>query len=188
VFEDVTKRFGFGQQLNIPLNVVPSVFPPSMGAAELAQSVIGQNSVQATAMQMNMVAMGIANDGVIMQPNLVKQVISPDLRVLSENKPKEFSRATTKEIADQVTDLMRGPVKSGTAMRAAVPGLDIAAKTGTADIGDGTGDVNSWITGFAPADDPEVAVTIVFERTKYPAGSSLTSPNMKKILEAVFNQ
>ncbi len=83
-------------------------------------------------MQMNMVAMGIANDGKIMEPNLVKRVIAPDLKILSETKPKEFSTATTKEIADQVTDLMRGPVKSGTAMRAQVPGLDIAAKTGTA--------------------------------------------------------
>ncbi|MFI8413245.1 penicillin-binding transpeptidase domain-containing protein [Paeniglutamicibacter gangotriensis] len=187
VFEDVTERFGFGQQLNIPLRVTPSEFPKGLNPTQLAQSVIGQLNVKATAMQMNMTAMGIANDGVIMEPNLVKQVMAPDLRVLSSSEPKEFSTATTKEVADQVTDLMRGPVKSGTAMRAAVPGLDIAAKTGTADIGT-TGFVNSWITGFAPADDPEVAVTIVIERTKYATGSALTSPNMKKILEAVFNQ
>ena len=67
-------------------------------------------------MQMNMVAMGIANDGKIMQPNLVKRVIAPDLKVLSETKPKEFRTATSKDVADQVTDLMRGPVKSGTAV------------------------------------------------------------------------
>lgn len=186
-FQDVAERFGFGQPLEIPLKVVPSVFPPNMNPAQLAQASIGQFDVQATALQMNMVAMGIANGGVIMEPNLVKQVIAPDLRVLSTSKPKEFSTVTSKEIAAQITDLMRGPVKSGTAMRAAVPGLDVAAKTGTADL-DGTDDVNSWITGFAPANDPEVAVTIVFERTQYPAGSSLTSPNMKKILEAVFNK
>lgn len=187
-FENVTERFGFGQQLNIPLPVQPSVFPPNMPPAELAQASIGGSEVMTTAMQMNMVAMGIANDGVIMEPNLVKQVMAPDLRVLSSSKPKEFSTATTKEVADQVTDLMRGSVKSGTSMRAAVPGLDIAAKTGTADLNLDSGVVNSWITGFAPADDPEVAVTIAFERIDYPTGSSLTSPNMKKILEAVFNQ
>ena len=152
-FEKVTKNFGFGQQLNIPLRVVPSVFPPNLDPAALGQSVIGQRDVKATAMQMNMVAMGIANDGKIMQPNLIKQVIGPDLKVLSETKPKEFLTATSKDVADQVTDLMRGPVKSGTAVRAQVPGLDIAAKTGTSQIG-GSDLVNSWITGFAPADDP----------------------------------
>ncbi|PQZ90247.1 peptidoglycan glycosyltransferase [Arthrobacter sp. MYb227] len=187
-YENVTERFGFGQQLNIPLKVQPSVFPPNMTPGELAQASIGGFDVMTTALQMNMVAMGIANDGVIMEPNLVKRVIAPDLKVLSEAKPKEFSTATSKEIADQITDLMRGPVKTGTAKRAAVPGLDIAAKTGTATLGKGAAEVNSWITGFAPADDPQVAITIVFERIDYSTGSSLTSPNMKKILEAVFNQ
>lgn len=185
-FQDVTERFGFGQQVEIPMRVVPSVFPKDPTPAELGQSVIGEFDVRATAMQMNMAAMGIANDGVIMAPNLIKQVIAPDLRVLSEHKPQEFSTATSKEVADKVTDLMRGPVQSGTAMRAQVPGLDIAAKTGTSVVKGST--VNSWITGFAPADDPEVAVTIVFEKIDFTTGSSLTSPNLKKILEAVFNQ
>jgi peptidoglycan glycosyltransferase len=186
-YQDVTERFGFGQQVEIPMSVVPSVFPSELNAAQLGQSVIGQFDVKTTAMQMNMAAMGIANDGVIMEPNLIKQVIAPDLRVLSESKPQAFSTATTKDVADKVTDLMRGPVKSGTAVRAQVPGLDIAAKTGTSQIGD-SDLVNSWITGFAPADDPQVAVTIVFEKIDFTTGSSLTSPNMKKILEAVFNQ
>ena len=122
-FENVTERFGFGQQLNIPAARGTQRVPRrTWTRPQLAQSVIGQRDVKATAMQMNMVAMGIANDGVIMEPNLVKQVIAPDLRVLSEHKPKEFSTATTKEIADQVTDLMRGPVKRGTAMQRRGPG------------------------------------------------------------------
>lgn len=184
---DVTERFGFGQQLEIPLRVTPSVFPSEMSPDDLALSSIGQKDVKATPLQMNMVAMGIANDGVIMKPNLIKRVTAPDLRVISEPKPEEFSTATSKEVADQVTELMRGPVESGTAYTADIPGLDIAAKTGTAQIG-GTGKVNSWITGFAPADDPQVAVTIVIEKTDYATGHNLTSPNLKKILEAVFNK
>jgi peptidoglycan glycosyltransferase len=184
---DVTERFGFGQQLEIPLRVTPSVFPPELTSAQLAQSAIGQFDVKATPLQMNMVAMGIANDGVIMKPNLVSKVVAPDLRVLEETQPEEFSTATTAEVADQVTELMRGPLKGGTATAAAIPGLDIAAKTGTAEIGD-SGLVNSWITGFAPADNPQVAVTIVIEKIDYETGHNLTSPNMKKILEAVFNK
>ncbi|WP_372699600.1 peptidoglycan D,D-transpeptidase FtsI family protein [Arthrobacter sp. JSM 101049] len=184
---EVTERFGFGQQLEIPLRVTPSVFPNDLDPAQLGLSSIGQYNVKATPLQMNMVAMGIANDGVIMKPNLIKRVTAPDLRVISEPQPEEFSTATSKEIADQITELMRGPVESGTAYTADIPGLDIAAKTGTAEIGD-TGKVNSWITGFAPADDPQVAVTIVIEKTDYETGHNLTSPNLKKILEAVFNK
>ncbi|MET1034315.1 MAG: penicillin-binding protein 2 [Arthrobacter sp.] len=184
---DVTERFGFGQQLQTPLRVTPSVFPAELTDAQLAQSAIGQFDVKATPLQMNMVAMGIANDGVIMKPNLVRKVVAPDLRVLEETKPEEFSTATSKEVADQVTELMRGPLDGGTAAAADIPGLDIAAKTGTAEIGD-SDLVNSWITGFAPADDPQVAVTIVVEKIDYETGRTLTSPNMKKILEAVFNK
>lgn len=185
---DVTERFGFGQQLEIPLRVTPSSFPADMDAPELGLSSIGQFDVKATPLQMNMVAMGIANDGVIMKPNLVKQVTAPDLSVLSQPEPEEFSTATSKEIADEVTELMRAPLDGGTAYQADIPGLDIAAKTGTAQLGDGTGRVNSWITGFAPADDPQVAVTIVIQKTDYETGHNLTSPNLKKILEAVFNK
>ncbi|MFB0833457.1 peptidoglycan D,D-transpeptidase FtsI family protein [Arthrobacter halodurans] len=184
---DVTERFGFGQQLQTPLRVTPSVFPAELTDAQLAQSAIGQFDVKATPLQMNMVAMGIANDGVIMKPNLVRKVVAPDLRVLEETQPEEFSTATSKEVADQVTELMRGPLDGGTAASADIPGLDIAAKTGTAEIGD-SDLVNSWITGFAPADDPQVAVTIVVEKIDYATGRTLTSPNMKKILEAVFNK
>ncbi|WP_417235300.1 penicillin-binding transpeptidase domain-containing protein [Arthrobacter sp.] len=184
---DVTERFGFGQPLAIPLRVTPSEFPTDMSPDELGLASIGQFNVKATPLQMNMVAMGIANDGVIMKPNLIKQVTAPDLSVLSQPKPEEFSTATSKDVANDVTELMRSPLKGGTAYTANIPGLDIAAKTGTAQIGK-TGKVNSWITGFAPADDPQVAVTMVIEKTDYATGHNLTSPNLKKILEAVFNK
>lgn len=189
-FEDVAERFGFNQQLNIPLKVTESQFKPNMSAGELAQSVIGQRDVQATPLQMNMVAMGIANDGVIMQPNLVKKVIAPDLRVLEETKPKEFSTATTKEVANKVAELMKGPVQSGTAMRANVPGVDLRVKTGTADVPDDQPGrtVNSWVTGFAPGDDPEVAITVAFERIDYDKNHRLAVSLMKQMTEAVFNQ
>ncbi|GAA3706217.1 penicillin-binding transpeptidase domain-containing protein [Zhihengliuella alba] len=191
---DVAERFGFGQPLNIPQRVEPSVFPQELSTTELAQASIGQFDVRTTALQMNMVAMGIANDGVIMKPNLIEQIIAPDLKVIEDPQPEEFSTATTKEVADQVTELMREPLDGGTAAAAQVRGLDIAAKTGTAQTGrtdengNPTHTVNSWITGFAPADDPQYAVTIMVPNIDYETGHSLTSPNMKKILEAVFNK
>ena len=82
---------------------------------------------------------------------------------------------------------MLGPVESGTAWRAQSDRFDIAAKTGTAQIGD-TDLVNSWVTGFAPADDPELAVAIVYEDVDAVTGAQLTSPGAKQLFEAVLNQ
>lgn len=181
------ERFGFGKEPQIPMRVTASVFPTNLDAALLAMSSIGQYDTKATPLEMNMVAMGIANGGVVMKPNIIKKVTASDLRVLQEPKPEQFSVATTKQVADQVTELMRQPVKSGTAMGARVNGVDLAAKTGTADIGT-TGKVNGWITGFAPADNPQVAITVVVERISYAESRGTSSSIMKKILEAVFNK
>lgn len=186
-YEDVTERFGFGQQLNIPQSVTASVFPTGMTASQLAMSTIGQFDTKTTSLQMNMVAMAIANDGVIMQPNMIDKVIAPDLRVIEDPKPKAFSTATTKEVANTVAELMKGPVQSGTAMNAAVPGVDLRVKTGTAQIGT-SGMVNSWITGFAPGDDPQVAITVNIEQVDYDTGHNTAGSLMKKMTEAVFNK
>src|SRR5690606_25243865 len=138
-----------------PQSVTPSQFPTKdITAAQLAQMAIGQYNNKVTPLQMNMAAMAIANDGVIMKPNMVKKVTAPDLRVIEEPKPEKFSTATSPEVAVDLKSLMKGPVQSGTAMNAAVPGVDLRAKTGTAQVRNENGVpiVNSWITGFAPAD------------------------------------
>ena len=185
---DVAERFGFNDDsINIPLSVTASHFPTEdIHDATLAQSVLGQVDVRATALQMNMVAAGIANDGTVMHPQLVDTVRGPDLNVLEETQPEVYSEAITPDVAEDMTTMMLEVVQSGTAMpaRSSIP---IAAKTGTADIGE-TGKVNSWITGFAPADDPQVAVTLVYQNTDYSVGSQLTATNLKTIVEAVVEQ
>ncbi|HEY4535551.1 MAG TPA: penicillin-binding transpeptidase domain-containing protein [Enteractinococcus sp.] len=185
---DVAERFGFNDNsITIPLSVAPSRFPTEdMPLATLAQSSLGQVDVQASALQMNMVAAGIANDGTVMVPQLVDTVRGPELNVLEEPQPEVYSEAISPEIADQMTEMMQEVIQSGTAMpgRSSIP---IAAKTGTGQTGT-EGKVNSWITGFAPADDPQIAVTLVYQRTDYSVGSQLTATNLKKIVEAVVEQ
>jgi peptidoglycan glycosyltransferase len=189
--KEVTERFGFNSKPDW-LGLSPSaasVWPTeTMSPGNLASAAIGQYDVQATVLQMAMVAAGIANDGVLMKPQLIKQVTGSDLQVLQDFKAEKYSTVTTADIANNITELMRGPVKSGTATRAAIPGLDIAAKTGTAQIGTGTGKVNAWITGFAPADDPEVAIAVNVENITYNQSHGLTSTIMKNVLKAVFNK
>ncbi|WP_272896857.1 penicillin-binding transpeptidase domain-containing protein [Nesterenkonia sp. PF2B19] len=120
---------------------------------------------------MNMVAMAIANGGTMMTPNLIESVRGADLQIIEQPEPQVLHEPISEDVAEELTELMLGPVESGTAWRAESDRFDIAAKTGTAQI-DGTDQVNSWITGFAPAEDPQYAVTVTYERIDYDTGSS----------------
>lgn len=190
---DVAERFGFNQSFEMPLSVTASSFPTeSIPDATLAQSSLGQVDVQATALQMNMIAAGIANDGVVMKPQLVDAVRGPDLSLIDEFEPEVFSEATTEDVAEDMTQMMRRVVQEGTASTSGSSSVDWAAKTGTAQFRDDeeTGEerVHSWITAFAPADDPQIAVTLVYRNVDYDTGHSLTVSNMKDIMETVVTQ
>jgi peptidoglycan glycosyltransferase len=162
-------------------------FPDDLDGPGLAQSAIGQRDVRATPLQVALMTNAIANGGVQMKPNLIKTLRSPDLRVIDEPKPEVLRTSTTPEISRQISEWMTSVVSNGIARGAAVPGVQVAGKTGTAELGtDGLN--NSWFTGFAPANDPQVAVTIVMQDVDITTGAQLTSPNAKKIFEAVLNK
>ncbi|MFD5278314.1 peptidoglycan D,D-transpeptidase FtsI family protein [Pseudarthrobacter sp. NPDC058362] len=182
-------KFGFGQDLGGQLKLGyarGNGFPEDLDGPGLAQSAIGQKDVRATPLQVALMTAAIANDGVQMQPNLVKALRAPDLRIIEEPKPEQLRTSTTPAIANQITEWMASAVSEGIARGAAVPGVQVAGKTGTAELGNGTN--NSWFTGFAPANDPQVVVTIVMEGVDITTGAQLTSPNAKKIFEAVLNK
>lgn len=182
------ENFGFNQSLEIPLTVSASRFPSDLNDAALAQSSIGQRDVAASALQMNMVAAAIANDGVLMKPQLIDTIRGADLTTLEEPQPEVYKNSTSPEVAEQMTEMMKQVVLSGTAWQARSDVVEIAAKTGTAQVGADSTNVNSWITGFAPADDPQVAVTLVYQNTDYEDGHVLTATHMKRIMEAVVAQ
>lgn len=181
------QKFGFSHDLNIPLQVTPSVFPETQDAPALAQAAIGQRDVRATPLEIEMMTSAIANDGVQMKPNLIKTLRAPDLKVMKSFQPEQLRTSTSADIANQITDWMVGVVDNGIASAAAVPGVKVAGKTGTAELGV-VGQNNAWFTGFAPANDPQVAVTIAIEDVDVATGASLTSPNAKKLFEAVLNK
>ncbi|MFP5314088.1 MAG: peptidoglycan D,D-transpeptidase FtsI family protein [Actinomycetes bacterium] len=180
------QEFGFGENFNIPVDVTASQFPTQLSEAQLAQSAIGQFSVAVTPLQMAMVSAAIANDGVLMKPNLVKAVRAPDLSIITEPEPEVFRESLSADNANQITEWMVNVVENGTARNAAVPGVQVAGKTGTAEVPE-QGD-NAWFTGFAPADNPEVVVSIVMQDVDIATGAQLTSPNAKRLIEAVLNR
>jgi penicillin-binding protein A len=165
----------------------PSSYPKPESDVELGESAIGQGRVTATPLQMASVAQTIANKGVREPTSLVKP---PELR--PEGEPVEV---TSPETAATVKDLMIEVVRSGTGVAAQVPGVTVAGKTGTAELGpaapteplapgeDPPQEENAWFTAFAPADDPELAVAAAdFEATGAGGGGAVAAPIVQQIL------
>lgn len=164
--QDVTTRFGFGQPLNIPLAVTPSVIPEQLNAAELAISSIGQMDVQVTPLQMAMVVQAIANQGTMMHPYLVDHIVDADNQQVAATAPTVLGNPIRSQTAAEVASMMVDAVEKpyGGAQTAALPGVTVAAKTGSAETGN-EGKSNGWIVGFAPAEDPQIAIAVMVEGT-----------------------
>lgn len=169
-----------------------SVFPDELDDAQLGQTGFGQFDVSATPLQMAMVAAGIANDGEVMNPYLVDEEQSADLEVLHKTDPTEaeFSPAISSGAADEVTKLMVSTVDNGTAYPAAIPGINVAGKTGTAQTGQTDKSPYAWFISFAPAENPQVAVAVMIQNIDIPrdevAGGQLGGPIAKAVMQAVI--
>ncbi|GAB3255853.1 peptidoglycan D,D-transpeptidase FtsI family protein [Kineosporia babensis] len=164
---DQAEKFGFGLELSVPQTVTPSVFADGdLDQSQLALSGLGQLNVRTTPLQVAMLAAAVANDGVLMRPNLIRRVVSANGKTVSEPGPEELSTAVSPDVADQLADMMKAAVQSpqGTGSAARIPGVEVAGKTGTAQTGT-TDDTapHTWFTSFAPVDDPQVAVAVVVE-------------------------
>lgn len=187
---DMAEKFGFNQSFETPLKSAVSSYPRALDDPQTALTGFGQGQVTATPLQIAMVSAGLANDGVVMNPRLVDAVIGNDLSVVREYENTEYDRALDADVADAVTAAMVASVANGAAPSARIDGVDVAGKTGTAENGDGP--YSLWFTGFAPAENPQVAVAVVVEdgggMGKTGSGDSLAAPIAKKVIEAVLNR
>lgn len=165
--------------------------PRELNDAETARSGFGQFSVQATPLQMAMVAAGIANGGDVMKPYLVQNVKTADLKTVSETKPESLHQAVSPEVASQLTQMMVDVVENGTGKPGRISGVQVAGKTGTAQTSPDKPPF-AWFTSFAPANDPKVAVAVMIEDANVPrndiAGGTLAAPIAKSVMEAVLSQ
>ena len=126
--------FGFNDPIPFELPTVPSVFPTSSLEGDppaTAQSAIGQRDVQATPLQMAMVAAAVANDGVLLRPYVVSERFDRDLNILSQTGPVQLRRAVSPGTAAVLTELMVDAVAGGTGTAADIDGAEVGGKTGT---------------------------------------------------------
>ncbi len=183
------QAFGFGAELEIPQSVAASDVPEGMNPPQSAQAAIGQFDVRVTPLQMAMVAAGIANDGVVMRPQLIDLVQAPDTTVIENFSPDEFGRAISSEAASQLTAMMELVVDDGTGTAAQISGVRVAGKTGTAQTGNDSAP-HAWFTAFAPADNPAVAVAVVVENGgvlgNETSGGRVAAPVARQVIEAVL--
>jgi penicillin-binding protein A len=182
-------KFGFGDKLEIPMSVTPSKVPEELNKPQTAQSAIGQYDVRVTPLQMAMVSAAVANNGVVMQPHLVRRVLSSDLEVIDQPDPVQLSQAISPDSAAALTRMMEGVVTSGTGTAAQIPGVDVAGKTGTAQHGKGLAP-HAWFISFAPAQGAKVAVAVVVEDGgklgNEAFGGKVAAPIAKSVMQAVL--
>jgi peptidoglycan glycosyltransferase len=183
---DYTKLYGFGSRLGVPMTVTPSSIPDELDAPQLMLSSFGQANVRMTPLQVAMVSSGIANGGVVMQPTLIKSIIAPDLTVIQPFQPTVLSTPISAQTSATLVQLMIANVANGAASNGRISGVDVAGKTGTAQNGEGQ-PLTLWFTGFAPANDPQIAVAVVVENgTSF--GNVVAAPIARKVIEAVLNK
>jgi penicillin-binding protein A len=174
----------------IPLQVAESTVGPIPDAAALGMSSIGQKDVALTPLENAEVAAAIANSGVIMQPYLIDSLKGPDLSNISTTAPYQQRRAVSPQVAAKLTELMVGAEKVAE-QKGAIPGVQIASKTGTAEHGTDPRHTppHAWYIAFAPAQAPKVAVAVLVEGGAdrlSATGGALAAPIGRAVIEAAL--
>jgi peptidoglycan glycosyltransferase len=183
-------RMGFGApvEVDLPLDeraasgerVHGRVVPATNGAVDVGRMAIGQDKLTVTPLQMAMVASAVANGGKLMKPRLGDRIVDRDGRTVRHLVPKEMAQVMSPQTASEVGAMMGQVVKEGTGTAAALEGVDVAGKTGTAEVNlQGLND--TWFIGFTD----RFAVAVVFERVQDGTGGTVAAPVAKKVLESL---
>jgi penicillin-binding protein A len=195
--ERYMKRFGFFEQVEVDLPAdqrassgirVPGrkrFVEPTSERVDIGRVAIGQGGLLVTPLQMAMVASAVANDGTLMKPTLTDRTIDRDGRTVEENEPEEMAEVMKESTAREVGDMMASVVREGTGTAAALEGVPIAGKTGTAEI-DVARNINQpWFIGFAPRQDPKIAISVTVERSSG-QGGTVAAPIAKRVLQELL--
>jgi penicillin-binding protein A len=194
---DYAKRFGFyedppletpsEERLRSGLYQGGKLFEPTEpNQVDPGRLAFGQERMLVTPLQMAMVAAGIANGGILMEPHVVDRIVNPDGNVVTRTSPEQYREVVKAGTAADLTAMMRLVVESGTGTAAQIPGVPVAGKTGTAETGR-QGQNDTWFIAFAPADRPRVAVAVALHNQSGTGGST-AAPIAKALIQTLLSR
>jgi peptidoglycan glycosyltransferase len=157
---------------------------------DIGRVAIGQERLAVTPLQMAEVAASVANGGKLMKPQIWSRVVDPDGRVVKRLDPSQYSEPISAKTAEELATAMEGVVREGTGTGAAIPGVTVAGKTGTAETPSetcgGSSEANqAWFIGFAPAQDPKIAIAATVECTTQ-FGNDVAAPIFRDVAETIL--
>jgi penicillin-binding protein A len=187
-------RLGFGRPVEVDLprderaasgeRQRGRIIPATNGAVDVGRMAIGQDKLTVTPLQMAMVAASVANGGKLMKPHIGDRIVDRDGRTVDRIEPEEMSEVMSPDTASQVGAMMAQVVKEGTGTAAALEGIDVAGKTGTAEVDHGCPN-QLWFIAFAPAQDPRVAIAVTVEcGTGF--GGTVAAPIAKAVMQELL--
>ena len=178
------ERYGFTKAIGSEFQESASRLPDfsKLTDGELAQVGIGQGPLLTTPLRMAMLAGAYANKGIMMKPYMVSKIVSPDGATLKQYTPEAWLSPVKAATNDAVSQMMRTVVSDGTGTGAYIKGVPVAGKTGTAE--NAQGQPHAWFIGYAPANNPQIAIAVVVENAG--SGGSVAAPIARQvILEAL---
>ncbi len=160
---------------------------PTSDQIDVGRMAIGQGHLAATPLQMAMVASAVANGGTLMRPHLTARVVNQDGVTVQTVAPSVYSRVMKPSTANELTTMMTDVVEEGTGQPAQLEGVQVAGKTGTAQVGGPGSDLdNPWFIGFAPVSDPRVAVAVELENIPNGYGGQYAAPIAAQVLKTLL--
>lgn len=161
---------------------------PDSPLIDVGRMAIGQDRLTVTPLQMAMVVAAVANHGKLMAPHLTDKIVDPDGRTVTTVEPRVASTPIKPSTADALNQMMRTVVEEGTGTAVQLPGIQVAGKTGTAQVGTpGANVTQPWFIAFAPADDPQIAIAVTVEKSQGGFGGTVAAPIARAVLEQLLH-
>jgi penicillin-binding protein A len=195
---DYMERFGFGSDppMDYPDGqMIPSgVYDTDKGGllatdsrkVDIGRVGIGQERLRVTPLQMATVAATVANGGVRMKPLLTSRIVDADGRTVERVEPAEAERVMSGDSAEQLTQMMSNVVREGTGTAAALEGIEVAGKTGTAELNIARRINQPWFVGFAPRSRPKIAIAVTLENVIGGQGGVVAAPIAKQVMQELL--
>lgn len=164
-FGDTLEGLLFGEELPVSLSHLKSsaVISGDMTEAEKMQTAFGQGKTQVTPLHLHMITSAVAKGGILMEPYVVEYVTNEAGDRVKSFEPDIWGRLMSGEEAAVLRELMTAVVESGNGRKLSGQDYTVAGKTGSAEFDDSKKNCHAWFTGFAPAEDPEICVTVILE-------------------------